>query len=48
MRNIDLPDIDIDFEDRKREQVRQYLEDRYGQDNVSGVSTFLQMKGLGP
>ena len=42
---IDLPDIDIDFEDRKREQVRQYLEDRYGKDNVSGISTFLQMKG---
>ena len=42
---IDLPDIDIDFEDRKREQVRQYLEDTYGKDNVSGISTFLQMKG---
>lgn len=42
---IDLPDIDIDFEDRKREQVRQYLEDTYGKNNVSGISTFMQMKG---
>ena len=42
---IDLPDIDIDFEDRKREQVRQYLKDSYGGNNVSGVSTFSQMKG---
>ena len=42
---IDLPDIDIDFEDRKRGQVRQYLEDKYGKDNVSGISTFSQMKG---
>jgi len=43
--NCDLPDIDIDFEDRKRGQVRQYLEDKYGKDNVSGISTFAQMKG---
>lgn len=43
--NCDLPDIDIDFEDRKRDQVRKYLEERYGFDNISGISTFLQMKG---
>lgn len=42
---IDFPDIDIDFEDRKRDQVRKYLEEKYGFNNVSGISTFLQMKG---
>jgi DNA polymerase-3 subunit alpha len=42
---IDLPDIDMDFEDIKRPLVRKHLEDCYGKDNVCGVSTFLTMKG---
>lgn len=42
---IDLPDIDIDFEHKKRDQVRQYLIKKYGEDNVAGISTFLEMKG---
>lgn len=42
---IDLPDIDMDFEDIKREEVRKHLQDMYGQYNVAGVSTFLKMKG---
>jgi DNA polymerase-3 subunit alpha len=41
---IDLPDIDIDFEDAKRKDVRAYLEDKYGKYNIASVSTFLQMK----
>jgi len=41
----DLPDIDIDFEDIKREQVRQHLIDMYGENNIAGVSTFQRMKG---
>lgn len=41
---IDYPDIDIDFEDSKRELVRQHLESVYGQGNVAGVSSFNRMK----
>jgi DNA polymerase III subunit alpha len=44
---IDLPDIDMDFEDRYRDKVRKHLEDVYGKDNVAGISTFLYMKGKG-
>ena len=43
--NCDLPDIDIDFEHKKRDQVRQYLIKKYGENNVAGISTFLEMKG---
>lgn len=42
---IDFPDIDLDFEDIKREKVRQYLQEQYGNENVFGISTFLTMKG---
>lgn len=42
---IDLPDVDIDFEDFKRVKVRQYLAETYGENNIAGVSTFLRMKG---
>ena len=41
----DLPDIDLDFEDHKRYQVREYLENKYGKNNVAGLSTFMLMKG---
>lgn len=44
---IDLPDIDMDFEDIKRGEIRKHLEDLYGEKNVSGVSTFSTMKGRG-
>lgn len=42
---IDLPDIDMDFEDRKRHLIREHLEELYGSNNVVGVSTFARMKG---
>lgn len=42
---IDLPDIDMDFEDRRRVDIRRHLEDCYGEHNVAGVSTFLTLKG---
>lgn len=41
----DLPDIDVDFEDYKRKEVKQYLIEKYGKNNIVGVSTFLRMKG---
>lgn len=44
---IDLPDIDMDFEDIKRERIREHLEDCYGKHNVSGLTTFMTLKGRG-
>lgn len=44
---IDLPDIDLDFEDAKRYKIREYLEKKYGKDCVSAVSTFSEMHGRG-
>lgn len=44
---IDLPDIDMDFEDHKRHLVKKYLQDKYGEFNVAGLSTFMAMKGRG-
>ena len=44
MDRIDYPDIDIDFEDRKRSIVKQHLESIYGKKNVAGVSSFNTMK----
>ncbi len=41
----DLPDIDIDFEDTKRHLIREHLEELYGVNNVTSISTFLSMKG---
>jgi len=34
------PDIDLDFESHRREDVRQYLVRRYGEDRVATVSAF--------
>jgi len=44
---IDLPDIDLDFEDRRRDDVKQHLADIYGKWNVIEISTFLRMHGRG-
>lgn len=35
----DLPDIDIDFSDSKRDMVFTYLADKYGQDNVARIGS---------
>lgn len=36
----DYPDIDMDFEDRRREEVKQYAYDKWGYDNVASISTY--------
>jgi len=41
----DFPDIDLDFMDNRRDEVRKHLEELYGENNIAGVSTFLTMKG---
>lgn len=35
----DLPDIDIDFSDTRREQVFQYMEQKYGEERVARLGT---------
>ncbi|MCM8818599.1 MAG: DNA polymerase III subunit alpha [Candidatus Omnitrophica bacterium] len=37
---ISLPDIDIDFCDRKREEVIEYIKEKYGKDNVCQIGTY--------
>ncbi|MDH6603904.1 DNA polymerase-3 subunit alpha [Bacilli bacterium PM5-9] len=37
---ISLPDIDVDFQDDKREDLISYLKDKYGYDNIAHIITF--------
>ena len=41
----DLPDIDIDFDKERREEVKQYMIDKYGYSRVCNVATFTTFKG---
>lgn len=41
----DLPDIDLDFDDERRVEVKEYLEDKYGQDRVGNIGNFVKYKG---
>jgi DNA polymerase-3 subunit alpha len=41
----DFPDIDTDFQDNRREEVKQDLEDEYK--NVSSIATFTKFNGKG-
>jgi len=41
---FDLPDIDIDFSDHRRHMVFEYLERKYGHENVAKIGTVLQYK----
>lgn len=41
----DLPDIDLDFDDDQRWRIRQYLVDKYGEDRVGNIGTFVKYKG---
>lgn len=40
----DLPDIDIDFNDKKREQVFTYLQEKYGVPNVARIGSVNRLK----
>ncbi|MCK4597980.1 DNA polymerase III subunit alpha, partial [bacterium] len=44
---VSMPDIDIDFSDRGREQVIRYVVEKYGKDNVSQIITFGTMAARG-
>lgn len=41
----DLPDIDLDFSDDRRHEIREYLVDKYGADRVGNIGTFTKYKG---
>jgi DNA polymerase III subunit alpha len=41
---ISMPDIDVDFDDRNRDRVIEYVGQRYGQDHVAQIITFGTMK----
>ena len=50
LNRIDLPDIDVDFPDKKREKVIEYLHHKYGSDNVrsiANVNTFQPKSAIG-
>lgn len=40
----DLPDIDVDFNDRKRPEVFAYLAEKYGADNIARIGNVLRLK----
>lgn len=42
---MDLPDIDLDFDDELRDKARQHLIMRYGEDRVGNIGTFTRYRG---
>lgn len=44
---ISLPDIDIDFSDRGRDRIIEYVIDKYGKQNVTQIITFGTMAARG-
>ncbi len=44
MNRYDLPDIDMDFQDDRREEIHAYLQDKYGELNVGYIGTFTKFK----
>ncbi len=42
---MDLPDIDIDFQDDRRHDVKDYLAGKYGKDKVGNLATFASFQG---
>lgn len=42
---IDMPDIDMDFEDARRQEVIDHLRDKYGGECVSQIATWGNLKG---
>lgn len=42
---IDMPDCDMDFEDRRRGEIIQYIRDKYGVDRVCQIATIGKLSG---
>lgn len=41
----DLPDVDLDFSDERRDEIRQMAVETYGEDCVGNIGTFTKYKG---
>ena len=41
---VSWPDIDMDFEDKRREEVKDYVREKWGDDNVASISTYGEFK----
>lgn len=44
---ISMPDIDIDFQDDRRDEVIQYAKEKYGEDSVAQIITFNKLAPRG-
>ncbi len=44
---ISMPDIDIDFGDRQRDKILEYVQKKYGKENVTQIITFGTMAARG-
>ena len=42
---IQMPDIDMDFDERRRDEVIRYATEKYGADHVAQIVTFQTIKG---
>ena len=42
---VDMPDVDMDFEDGRRHEIIQYLRDKYGNDKVAQIATIGKLSG---
>jgi DNA polymerase-3 subunit alpha len=42
---LQMPDIDMDFDERRRDEVIRYVAGRYGSDHVAQIITFQTIKG---
>ncbi|MBK5211645.1 MAG: DNA polymerase III subunit alpha [Coriobacteriia bacterium] len=43
----EMPDIDMDFDDRRRQEVIEYVRQKYGEKKVSQIITFTKMQAKG-
>lgn len=41
---VSMPDLDIDFDDRRRGEVIEYVKQKYGEDKVANIATFSTIK----
>lgn len=42
---MDMPDVDLDFDDERRHEIREYLARRYGDDHVGNIGNFVRYRG---
>ncbi|MGK5554682.1 DNA polymerase III subunit alpha [Actinomadura kijaniata] len=41
---VSMPDVDLDFDDRQREDMIRYVTEKYGRENVSLIITYMTIK----